>query len=822
MKKLNISKHTFLILIFVSAVMTAQTNNEDPDTTKPVQYRRGIPLQEGYQSYEEKYSGKNLEEIKRSLFPLRSSGVWTELNPKVPRVDYLGIYFVDTLKGWAVGSLGTIIYSTSSGKKWSTAESPVNNVLLYVHSYNGQTVVASGYNGTIVRSTDGGVNWTQVSSGVTGDLWEIKMIDDTLGWACGAGPSLLRTTDGAITWETINTGFNSFHYWALDFIDKNILYVAGNGGNLLKTTNGGSSWELMQTGFGKHLYKIKVFNQQRIITGGEMGWIAYSNNGGAVWDTSKAGGIIDAMTFLNETVGYVTGNLSPNFIYKTTDGGESWIPQHVIEIGNYCLSFVNETTGFSSGLGLSIQKTTNGGESWEKSILNDNFYDVHFIDENTGYIVSGSLYKTTDGGENWEKQTGAGGYSIKFINSLTGFIGNNNGSIVKTTNGGESWYSSISDPTAGQITKFIFWSDSVGWALGSKVLKTIDRGETWVVKGSGGTSIFFIDTLVGWISRVNGRPYKTTDGGNTWIEQTNLNLFQTLDIYFLDSLNGFILESNKLYYTNNSGINWLQISGVTGFSVAAKFSYYNDSIIFITGYTIYRSLNGGESWNQNNELNGIRVSQLNLLNGGLGYVSGEVGTIFKYQDDNVPVELISFYGELNDDIVTLNWATATETNNLGFYIEKKEEQKKEWEKIGFTSGVGNSTTINYYSYNDSLAKSGRYSYRLKQIDYDGKYSYSYKISIFYNSIISYKLNQNYPNPFNSSTIITYQVPKKSFINISVYNIIGEKVSQLVNEDKEEGIYKEVFFCKNLPTGIYLIRMKTSTGFNAINKIILIK
>ncbi|HEY6905992.1 MAG TPA: hypothetical protein VI230_00905, partial [Ignavibacteriaceae bacterium] len=77
---------TFILLfILINTVISAQYS--DTTHTKPVQYRRGITLQEGYQTYNEKYSGKNLIDEKRRLFPLESTGIWTELNPKVPRVD---------------------------------------------------------------------------------------------------------------------------------------------------------------------------------------------------------------------------------------------------------------------------------------------------------------------------------------------------------------------------------------------------------------------------------------------------------------------------------------------------------------------------------------------------------------------------------------------------------------------------------------------------------------------------------------------------------------------------------------------------------------
>lgn len=826
MKKLNISKHTFLILIFVSAVLTAQTNNEETDTTKPTQYRRSLPLQNNYQTYEEKYTGKDLEEIKRSLFPLRSTGVWTELNPGVPRVDYLGIYFVDTLKGWAVGSLGTIIYSTNSGKKWRTSESPVNNVLLHVHSYNGQTVVASGYNGTIVRSTDGGITWVQVSSGVTGDLWEIKMINDTLGWACGTGPSLLKTTNGGENWEIINTGFSSFNYWALDFIDKNILYIAGNGGNILRTTNGGNNWELIQTGYGKNLYRIKAFNQQRIITGGEMGWITYTSDGGVVWDTSTAGGIIDAMAFLNDSVGYVTGNLSPNFIYKTTNGGESWAPKHVIEIGNYSLTFVNETLGFSSGLNLSIQKTTDGGENWEKSILNDNFYDVNFLDEYTGFIISGSLYKTTDGGESWEKkQTGPGGFSINFIDGLTGFIGNNNGSIQKTTDGGASWYAANSDPSAGQITKFLFWNDSVGCALGGKVLKTTDKGESWIAKDGGGTSIFFIDTLVGWITRLNAYPLKTTDGGEIWIEKSQLiDLRDSRDVYFLDQNIGWVISHNigrKLFKTTNGGISFFNVLGISG---PFNFNYFPNKFHWlINGTQKYETVDSGNIWVEITSSIPIGFNKFHAPTEAIGYAIGSTGVILKYIDSLlVPVELSSFTGDVINGGVRLKWSTVTEVNNKGFYIEKSFD-KIIWGEVGFKKGSGTTTENNFYSFTDKEINSPQQFYRLKQVDFNGKHEYSEVIGIETDlNIQNFRLFQNYPNPFNSNTVISYQVPTKSFINISLYSVIGEKIYEIINEEKAEGIYKETFISTQIPSGVYFLKMKTSTGFSAINKITLIK
>jgi hypothetical protein len=180
MKRLVVLNYIFWILLLTVELQSQVFTNGETDTTKPIQYRRGIELQSGYQSYEEKYGGKNLDEEKRRLFPLQSTGIWTELNPKVPRVDYLGIGFVNPDTGWAVGDLGALIKTTDGGSSWTVSETNTTTPILKVRSYNGQIVIASGFDGLILRSDDGGETFTEVTSGVTGDLWGLQM----LSWVC--------------------------------------------------------------------------------------------------------------------------------------------------------------------------------------------------------------------------------------------------------------------------------------------------------------------------------------------------------------------------------------------------------------------------------------------------------------------------------------------------------------------------------------------------------------------------------------------------------------------------------------------------------------
>ncbi len=193
----------------------------------------------------------------------------------------------------------------------------------------------------------------------------------------------------------------------------------------------------------------------------------------------------------------------------------------------------------------------------------------------------------------------------------------------------------------------------------------------------------------------------------------------------------------------------------------------------------------------------------------------------------LPVELTSFTANYNDGKVLLNWQTATEVNNYGFEIQLKKDNG-EWRKIGFQQGHGNLNSPKNYSFTDNLALAhnlnlDRISYRLKQIDFDGKYEYSDVVEVKVETPTQFMLAQNYPNPFNPETIINYQLPQAGHVTLKVYNVLGKEVATLVDEQKEAGTY----YCKlriengELPSGIYFYRLKAA-AFIATKKFLLVK
>ena len=230
---------------------------------------------------------------------------------------------------------------------------------------------------------------------------------------------------------------------------------------------------------------------------------------------------------------------------------------------------------------------------------------------------------------------------------------------------------------------------------------------------------------VGWLAGGSSGQYgiilKTTDGGDSWITQYDSDSSDFNSVYFKNENDGLVIgRYGQIWATTNGGNTWI----------------LQDDFIY-------------------NELFSIAHCETSEL-----WISGSYGTILHSVDGGIPVELTSFSSSINDNDVTLNWKTATETNNQGFQIDRLKTLHKridEWQNIGFVNGKGTTTETQSYSFVDENLASGKYLYRLKQIDFDGSYEYSNIIEVEVNAPKKFSLEQNYPNPFNPSTIIGYVI-----------------------------------------------------------------
>ncbi len=225
--------------------------------------------------------------------------------------------------------------------------------------------------------------------------------------------------------------------------------------------------------------------------------------------------------------------------------------------------------------------------------------------------------------------------------------------------------------------------------------------------------------------------------------------------------------------------------------------------------------------NPTGSIDGIRVTgSLNSSSGAWSLLN--VGAL--------PVELTSFTANSSNGKVILTWKTASEINNKGFEVERKAVSDNAWSTISFIKGAGSTLAANHYSYTDISSVSGKINYRLKQIDFDGTFKYSDIVTTSNNAPGSFSLSQNYPNPFNPSTKIEYAVPVDSRVKIELYNITGQKVADLVNNEQSAGFYSlnvgaNTF--KNVASGVYIYKMtaiEKASGKNFVSskKLMLMK
>ncbi len=211
------------------------------------------------------------------------------------------------------------------------------------------------------------------------------------------------------------------------------------------------------------------------------------------------------------------------------------------------------------------------------------------------------------------------------------------------------------------------------------------------------------------------------------------------------------------------------------------------------------------------------ITQLNeyIMTPSGAWASGVNQQLNLINQDYIPVELSSFYASINHDAVLLSWTTASESNNFGFEVQKSRDNKS-YTKIGFVQGHGTTSVVQRYQFEDQTQSSGIYFYRLKQIDTDGSFEFSssVKVDVALPDIIS--LEQNYPNPFNPTTTIRFKTPQKDRASLTIFNIKGEFIRCLIDDNLESGQYTihwngDNAQGKQVPNGIYIYSLQSGSS-----------
>ncbi len=370
-------------------------------------------------------------------------------------------------------------------------------------------------------------------------------------------------------------------------------------------------------------------------------------------------------------------------------------------------------------------------------------------------------------------------------------------------------------PNFPKVTNYwIYGPPAVGYIDADNILD-ISVGDQ-VLSGSA------VDKLYAW--NANGQALPGFPVGPLWA----INDQVTIADIDNDTQQDLVIDDNAFgeyhaYHNDGSPVSgWpLTTDGITFFNTPALADVNGDNVLDMLGAGITdigtNPVTHVYLWNLEAPYNPTKITvpvfQYNTKHNGL-FVD----------PSTIPVELVSFTAESNGDGVSLKWETATELNNRGFEIQRCIGDKGFY-TVGFINGHGTTAGHQYYSYTDKNLDNGIYSYRLKQVDFDGSSNYSNAIEVELKALYSYFLDQNWPNPFNPATSIGFGIKDKSNVRITILNAIGEEVAVILNEEQEPGFHRVEFntasLAGGLPSGVYFYRIQAGT-FTATRKMILLK
>jgi hypothetical protein len=266
-------------------------------------------------------------------------------------------------------------------------------------------------------------------------------------------------------------------------------------------------------------------------------------------------------------------------------------------------------------------------------------------------------------------------------------------------------------------------------------------------------------------------------------------------------------------------LQWTITEGTAGGSnatVTLQWNTADEAGSFVRTNPIYVAHYNGSQWLQT-------AASFADLGGGVYSASASGFTSFSPfgvgNDGALPIQLAAFSASVvrNSDI-EVTWKTVSETNNYGFEVYRKRDGTDDWLKIAFVNGHGTTLAPQSYSYLDGPVPFGKYYYRIKQIDLDGKSETFPKGTPSEPEMEvtvglppgAFVLTQNYPNPFNPSTQIEFVVPQSGFATLKVYNVLGQEVATLLEGSSEAGKINTVRFdASNLPSGLYYYTLRAA-------------
>jgi len=712
------------------------------------------------------------------------------------------------------------ILTTNGGNNWSLADVliPSGHNVQSIHAINATTAYIAvddpaGSNSGIYKTTNSGTSWVKQDSAFLGSgrhPRHVYFFDVVHGLCIGNPPDsgyweIYTTSNGGTNWTRVpqsnipNVG-DDITFTTTSAASGFSFWFGTCGRDLFRTADRGLTWAVTQNAFAEPPDFCGVD-------------IAFKNPGNGI-----------AVTYFGDLI---------NRVYKTTDGGITWsnLPTPP---GEPSFKFLNHVSGdiYIATSHATVGQTVTPGSAF----TSDDGNTWHVIDD----LIHGPVWSKN--GFSW-----SGGINDMVYKIQTEALPFSEFWTTQYANGLPNSVNPQLDFSA--VDDNIFWGISIE---NSNYVRTIDGGTTWTVDtipgatGLSGSSISALDAYIAYIAMndpsnaTSGGVFKTTDGGLTWTKQTTAfpgSGGYPAHIQFFDSNVGVVVGQPKsgsyeIYTTSNGGSQWTQVVNVPAPSsdeITTGYASVGNNIWFGTvggspnNFSIYKSTDRGHTWQRFPQSGKVTLALAfkDALNG-LAVNCFESNEVFKTTDGGVTWTAQN--GPTNHSAMFISYAKGTpgsyvitSRTNIGYPVQTTPGSS-------YSNNDGATwIPIDNLPHGEAEFSSGDigWSGGLNDIIYKWDSNVLTGIEHDFTAIMRFKLLQNYPNPFNPSTVIGYQLPVTGFVSLKVYDVLGNEVATLVNEEKPAGSYEVDFSARGLSSGIYFYSLQAGS-FIQTKKLILIK
>lgn len=683
-------------------------------------------------------------------------------------------------------------------------------------------------------------------------------------FGAGSTPALYKSStdydafSGATSFSSISLAtLSASIYWrAFGIGPDGKLFVGGasSSKSVANSTDDGSNWTTVATGVsgthGPNIYCAGTSSSYYVyfascysanmgttwVNFGNTGLETHSNDGFNISDPNKS-----SIVYLTSDQGIAASTNSGATIFEIDNGVEA------VQVNDCDMNTSKTNAWIASKSGIRKVYNYTTTPVWSNAMFPNGdgspYYsaDMNINDTSTAYVGNVRVYKTTNNGSTWNRVFTAEDAPYSFASSssveaievcpynsniiFAGYsqTGTSKGGLFYTTNAGTNWNQILIE--AASTGQDVDVNDIVFSIEGTDTVAYV--GVSYDLSSPQGISLYRLTK-----SGNNWTPAQNMDGTHTTVGYQivatiiDLAVSTTGDTVYACGTDAGV-NHPIAYYKIVSGTNKWSAFSVTGFPITpgmrGKALTYGPDTVFVAADNVVYYLTGNYSsatWQTGYTY--PTGTQINMLYYDELLVGIETGLYRQKGTGILPVELASFNSFISSSNVTLNWKTIGEKNNSGFEIERMSTYE-DWKKIGFVKGSGSASHEITYTYSDNNLATGTYSYRIKQIDYNGNYKYYY----LSNEVIigvpnKFALEQNYPNPFNPVTKINFQLPENSNVKLYVYDVTGRTVAELISGKYYTAGYHTIEFnASSLSSGVYFYKLTTENN-SSIKKMMLIK